>query len=153
MANTQEICNSFKDELMHGDHALGTTSETRTISTKDAIRGALYHSTATINKSTTIYTTTGEIVDASYSAGGNVITNATEPTLDTDTAHWTPSASLVFSTLTENTAFDCLLIYNDQFSTKRAISVYTFGDQTVTAGDFTLTMPTNDGTTGLIRLA
>ncbi len=153
MANTQELCNSFKDELMHGDHALGTTSETRTISTKDALKGALYHSTATIDKSTTVYTVTGEIADASYAAGGQTITNATEPTLDTDTAHWTPSASLVFSTLTEAVAFDAVLIYNDQFSTKRAISVHTFGDQTVAAGDFTITMPVNNGTTGLIRIS
>ena len=34
-----------------------------------------------------------------------------------------------------------------------AVSVHTFGSQTVTAGTFTLTMPANTTTTALIRLA
>jgi hypothetical protein len=45
-----------------------------------------------------------------------------------------------------------VLIYNSTQSDK-AVAVYTFGSQTITAGTFTLTMPTNDGTTGLLRLA
>jgi hypothetical protein len=31
--------------------------------------------------------------------------------------------------------------------------VFTFGSQSVTSGTFTLTMPTNDLTTGLIRIS
>ena len=46
-----------------------------------------------------------------------------------------------------------MLLYNDTQSGDPAIAVYTFGSQTITAGTFTLTMPTNDGTTGLLRLA
>jgi hypothetical protein len=46
-----------------------------------------------------------------------------------------------------------VLIYNDTFSTKRAISIHTFGSQTVTAGTFTLTMPANDASNALIRIA
>jgi hypothetical protein len=42
------------------------------------------------------------------------------------------------------TAFDCVLIYNDTSATKLALSVHTFGSQTITAGTLTLTMPTND---------
>lgn len=153
-ANTQAMCNSFKDELMHGAHALGTCPETRTISTKDALKLALYLVTGTRNKSTTIYSTTDELAGTgNYTQGGNAVTNATEPTLDGDTAHWTPSASVSWSNLTSSGAFDCALLYNDQFATKRAISVHTFGSQSITAGTFTLTMPTNNGTTGLIRIA
>ena len=151
MANTQELCNSFKDELMHGLHALGTCSETRTISTKDALRAALYFTSATIDKTATVYTATGEINDASYNTTGVVVTNATEPALDGDTAHWTPSALIEYANLTEEN-FNAVLIYNDQFTTKRAISVHVFGDQTIVAGTFQLTMPVPDGTTGLIRL-
>jgi hypothetical protein len=33
------------------------------------------------------------------------------------------------------------------------VSVHTFGSQTVTAGNFTLTMPTNDASNALIRIA
>ena len=153
MANTQAFCNSAKTDIMSGNIALGTCDEDRTQSTKDSLKAALYLTTATINKSTTAYTATGEVSGTNYSAGGVAVTNATEPALDGDTAHWTPSASIVFSNVTLSTAFDAVLIYNDQWTTKYALSVHTFGSQTVTAGDFTLTMPTNDGTTGLVRLA
>jgi hypothetical protein len=44
------------------------------------------------------------------------------------------------------------LIYNSTQSNK-AVSVHTFGSQTITAGTFILTMPTNDATTGLLRVA
>jgi hypothetical protein len=54
--------------------------------------------------------------------------------------------------LTVTTAFDAVLIYNSTSSNK-AVSVHNFGSQTVTAGTFTLTMPTNDATTGLLRIA
>jgi hypothetical protein len=55
-----------------------------------------------------------------------------------------------FVTLT--TAFDTVLLYNSTQSDK-AISVHTFGSQTITAGTFTLTMPSNTTSTALLRLA
>jgi hypothetical protein len=153
MANTQAFCSSAKVELMSGNIALGTCDQNRTISTKDSFKCALYLDSATINAATTVYTATGEVSGTGYSEGGVAVTNATEPALDSTTAHWTPSASIVFSTVTLSTTFDCALIYNDSWTTKYALSAHTFAGQTVTAGDFTLTMPTNDGTTGLVRLA
>lgn len=153
MANSNEMCNSFKTELLLGLHALGTCTETRTISNKDALKAALYYASATLNKGTTAYSGTGEITGTNYTTTGEVITNNDEPILSTDTANWTPSASIVYTNITEATAFDAVLIYNDQFATKRAISVHTFGSQTVTAGNFTLTMPSPGAATGLIRLA
>jgi len=50
------------------------------------------------------------------------------------------------------TAFDAVLLYNSTQSNK-AISVHTFGSQTITAGTFTLTMPANSTSAALIRLA
>jgi hypothetical protein len=41
-----------------------------------------------------------------------------------------------------------MLLYNDSNTAKAAVAVFTFGSQSVTAGTFTLTMPTNDLTTG-----
>lgn len=141
MANTQAICNSFKTELMTGTHDL---------SGADVLKAALYLTSATINKSATVYTVTGEITGTNYTAAGETITNATAPALDTDTAHWTPSASLAWTNLTQAN-FNCVLFYNST-KTNKAIASFVFGDQSVTAGNFTLNMPTNDGTTGLIRL-
>jgi hypothetical protein len=151
MANTQAIATSFKVELMKGIHALGTTV-TRGATTKDTIKAALFLASATVNASTTAYSTSGEVSGTNYSAGGVTVTNGTEPTNTGTTAHWTPSASIVYTTVTLSTAFDCVLLYNSTQSDK-AIAAYTFGSQTITAGTFTLTMPTNDGTTGLLRLA
>jgi hypothetical protein len=54
--------------------------------------------------------------------------------------------------VTLTTAFDAVLIYNSTQSDK-AVSVHTFGSQTITAGTFTLTMPVNNTTTALLRLA
>jgi hypothetical protein len=151
LANSQAICTSFKVELMKGIHALGTTV-VRGATTKDTIKAALYLASASLGAGTTAYSSTGEVSGTNYTAGGVTVTNGTEPTNTGTTAHWTPSASIVYTTVTLTTAFDAVLVYNSTQGDK-SIAVYTFGSQTITAGTFTLTMPTNDGTTGLLRLA
>lgn len=151
MANTQAIATSFKVELMTGHHALGTTV-TRGGTTADTLKAALYLATATYNAATTAYSATGEVSGANYTAGGVTVTNANAPASSGTTAYWTPSASFSWTTVTLATAFDAVLIYNSTQS-NRAIAVYTFGSQTVTAGNFTITMPTNDASTGLLRIA
>lgn len=151
MANTQAMCTSFKGELLVGHHNFGT-GVVRAATTADTFKGALYLASATINASTTAYTSTGEVTGTGYSAGGVTVTFGTAPSTSGTTAFVTPSASITFSGVTLSTSFDCLLLYNSTQSNK-AVSVHTFGSQTVTAGTFTLTMPTNDASTGLIRLA
>jgi hypothetical protein len=54
--------------------------------------------------------------------------------------------------LTVSTAWNCALLYNSTQG-NRAVAVYTFSDQTITAGTFTLTMPANAAGTALLRLA
>ena len=152
MANTQAFCSQAKVDLMNGKHAFGA-SVVRGATTKDAYKAALYLASATRNAGDTVYSVTGEVSGTNYSAGGVAVTTGTAPALDTTTAHFTPSASIVYTNVTLSTAFDAVLIYNNTSATKLALSVHTFGSQTVTAGDFTLTMPVNDGTTGLIRIA
>lgn len=152
MANTQAFCNQAKVDIMNGLHAMGP-SVVRGATTKDAYKAALYLATASRGAGDTVYNATGEVTGTNYTAGGVAVTTATAPALDGTTAWFQPSASIVFSNVTLATAFDAVLIYNDTSATKLALSVHTFGSQTVTAGDFTLTMPTGDGTTGLIRIA
>ena len=150
MANTQSMCTSFMQQLMTATHDFTT-------GTGDTFKGALYESTSTYNAATTAYSTSGEVVGTGYVAGGVAVTNGTSP-LSTNTtstagvAYWTPTASLVYTTVTLTTAFDAVLIYNSTKSNK-AVSVHTFGSQTITAGTFTLTMPANTTSTALIRLA
>lgn len=150
MANTAGICNSFKSEILSGIHALGTTV-TRGATTADTIKGALYASTASIGPTTTAYTATGEASGTGYTAGGAAVTNGTAPSTSSGVGIWTPSASLVWSTVTL-TSVDTLLLYNSTQSNK-AIAVYTFGVQSVTAASFTLQMPTNDSSNALIRIS
>lgn len=151
MANTQGMASSFKSEILKGIHALGTTV-TRGATTADTIKAALYLVSATVNASTATYSATGEVSGTNYTAGGVTVTNATAPSTSGTTGIWTPSASIVYTTVTLSTAFDAVLLYNSSQGDK-AISVHTFGSQTVTAGTFTLTMPTHDASNALIRIA
>jgi hypothetical protein len=151
MANTQALCTSFKGELLVGHHNFGT-GVIRAATTADTFKAALYLASATVNASTTAYSSTGEVTGTGYTAGGVTVTFGTPPSTSGTTAFVTPSASISYSAVTLSTAFDAVLIYNSTQSNK-SVSVHTFGSQTVTAGTFTLTMPTNDASTGLIRLA
>jgi hypothetical protein len=156
VANSQAICGSFKSELMLGLHQLGTVTivsrTSLTSPTTDSLKAALYLASGSLGAGTTAYSATSEVSGTGYSAGGIAVTNATAPSTSGTTGIWTPSASLSWAGLTLSTAFDTVLIYNST-QTNRAIGVYTFGSQTITAGTFTLTMPTNDATHALIQLA
>jgi hypothetical protein len=149
-ANTQAMCTSFKVDLLDGLHNFGV-GVIRAATTKDSFKAALYFASATINASTTAYSATGEATGTGYSAGGIAVTNATVPTSTGTTAFWTPSASLVYTTVTI-TAFDTVLIYNDTSAGKNAVSVHTFGSQTIVAGTFTLSMPVNDASNAMVRI-
>ena len=156
MANTQAMCTSFLGEVLTATHNFGT-APTRGTSAADTFKAALYLTSATINASTTVYSATGEVSGTGYSAGGVTVTNATAPTATNSSttagvAYWTPSASITYTTVTLTTAFDTVLIYNSTQSNK-SVSVHTFGSQTITAGTFTLTMPSNTTSTALLRLA
>lgn len=129
-----------------------TSRTSLTAPTKDSVKAALYLVSATTGAGNTAYTATGEVSGTGYSAGGVAVTNATDPSLDTSTGIWTPSASIVYTTVTLSTAFDAVMLYNSTQGNK-AIGVWTFGSQTVTAGNFTLTMPSNVAATALVRLA
>lgn len=156
MANTASMCTSFMGEILTATHNFGT-APTRGSSAADTFKAALYLSSATVNASTTAYSATGEVTGTGYTAGGVAVTNATAPTATNSSstagvAYWTPSASITYTSVTLSTAFNAVLIYNSTQSNK-SVAVYTFGDQTITAGTFTLTMPSNTTTTALLRLA
>ena len=79
MAITSAICNSFKQEILEAEHNF-------TASSGNTFNLALYDSDATLNKSTTAYTTSEELATTGgYTAKGKALTSVT-PTLDSDTA-------------------------------------------------------------------
>src|SRR5437868_11984163 len=107
MANTAGICNSFKSDLLQGLHNFGV-GVIRAGTTADTFKAALYLASATTNRSNTAYTATGEVSGTNYTANGGsdgTITNATAPTVlagqtTSQTAYWTPSASIVYTNVT-----------------------------------------------------
>jgi len=138
------------EQLLTGTHNFTT-------GTGDTFKAALYLASATVNAATTAYSSTVEVTGTNYTAGGVTVTNGTSPASTNSSAtagvaYWTPSASITYTNVTLTTAFDAVLIYNSSKSDK-AVSVHTFGSQTVTAGTFTLTMPSNTTSTALLRLA
>lgn len=139
MANTQAIGETAKQA------ALGAIVDGKTL------KAALYLVSATTNGTTSAYTATGEVSGTNYTAGGVSVTNANTAALTSPTAYWTPSASIVYTTVTLSTAFDAVMIYSTT-DANRNVGLFTFGSQTVTAGTLTLTMPTNNSSTGLVRL-
>lgn len=157
MANTQSMCTSFLGELLSATHNFSSANPAHTASTADTFKGALYLVSATINASTTAYSATGEVTGTNYTAGGVVVTNAVNPTSTNSSTtagvgYWTPSASIIYTNVTLSTAFDSMLLYNSTQSNK-AVAVFSFGSQTITAGNFTLTMPSNTTSTALLRLS
>ena len=140
MAITQAMCNSFKTELLGGTHDLDT----------DVIKIALYTSSATLDASTTAYSTTNEVTgSAGYTAGGNTLSGAAI-TLSGSTAIVDFSDTTWSSaTITARGA----LIYNSSKSNK-AIAVLDFGsDKSSTNGDFTIVFPAADASNAIIRIA
>lgn len=153
MANVAAFCSQAKVDFMNGLHALGA-SVIRAATTKDTFNLALYLVSASRGAADTVYNTTGELAaSGNYTQGGIALTTATAPTLSGTTAVFTPSASAVWAALTSSGAFDCAVLYNATSSTKLEVAVFTFGSQTVTAGTFTLTMPVNDASNALLRIA
>lgn len=117
------------------------------------LKAALYLASATTGPTNTVYTATGELAaTGNYTAGGASVTNGNTAGLTSTTAYWTPSASISWTALTSSGAFDCVMIYSTT-DTNRNIGTFTFGSTSVGGGNFSLTMPTNDSSTGLVRFA
>ena len=143
MAITQAMCTSFKVELLQGVHNF-------TNSTGDTFKLALYTSSATLDATTTAYSSSNEVANSgTYSAGGGTLTNVT-PT-STGTTAFTDFSDLSFTsaTITARGA----LIYNSSDSNK-AVAVLDFGsDKTSTDGTFTIQFPTADASNAIIRIS
>jgi hypothetical protein len=142
MAISQAMCTSFKVELLTATHNF-------TASTGDVFKIALYTSSASLDATTTAYTTSNEVVGTGYTAGGNTLTNVT-PTASGTTA-LTDFADTTWSTATITARG--AMIYNSSKSNK-AVCILDFGsDKTSTAGNFTIVFPAPDASNAIIRIA
>lgn len=139
---TQAMCTSFKKELFTATHNFAAAGG-------HTFKIALYTSSATLDATTTAYSATNEVSSANYTAGGFTLTNV-DPSTSGTTAMATFSANPSWTNVTFTTSQ--ALIYNSTQSNK-AVSVIDFGgNQTVTAGTFTINLPPVTATTALLRL-
>lgn len=121
----------------------------------DTFKLALYTSSATLDKTTTNYSSSNEVgASGTYSAGGGALISST-PTLSTDTAICDfVDLSFTSATITARGA----LIYNSSkicnASGGAAVLILDFGsDKTSTSGTFMITFPTPDASNAILRLA
>ena len=143
MAINQDMCTSFKQALLDGEMDFSSD-------TAQTFKIALYTSSATLDASTTAYSTTNEVSGTGYSAGGNTLTISTNPTTSGTTAY------LSFSNTTWSTATITArgaLIYQSGGSNP-AVAVLNFvDDKTSTNGDFTIQFPAANSASAIIRIA
>ena len=127
-----------------------TATHNFTASTGNVFKLALYTSAASLDATTTAYTSSNETSGTGYTAGGGTLTNIT-PTFGGTTA-FTDFVDLSF--LTATITARGALIYNDTAATDPSVCVLDFGtDKTSTAGTFTIVFPTADATNAIIRIA
>ena len=138
MAVTATLMDSYLQELYSGIH---TNTDTYKI--------ALYTAaSATITAATTVYSATGEVSGAGYTAGGIALTgfatsiDAGVSILDFADPSWANA------TITADSA----LIYNSS-KTNKAVAALTFTSASSTNGTWTLTLPAPAAATGVIRIS
>ena len=132
------VCTSFKEEILEAVHDF----------TSHTFKLALYTSNATIDATTTAYSTTNEVSGTGYSAGGATLTAANPPTSGTTAFVDFSDVSFSNSTIT---ARGCL-IYNSSASNK-AVAVFDFGaDQASSSSTFTIQFPTADASNAIVRI-
>ena len=147
MAITQAVCDSFKKELLDGEHDFRSSGG-------DQFKLALYGSSASLSNTTTAYTTSQEVsASGTYSAGGGNLTS-------TGAAATNNTSFIDFSDISFTSASisaQAAVIYNSNTSattnTNAAVMVLDFGAvKTSTSGTFTVQFPTNNATSAILRI-
>lgn len=140
MAIVQTLATSFKVQLLNGGQNFSTNT----------FKIALYTSSAALNASTTVYTSSGEISGAGYTPTGNTLTVSVTPTSSGTTAYVSfTDTSWTSATFTTRGA----LIYNASQG-NAAVAIFDFGsDKTVVDGTFTITFPPANSSSAVIRIA
>lgn len=118
--------------------------------TTDVYKIALYTNYATLNASTTAYTTTGEVTDAGYTAGGQILVINQVPT----TGATGNIAYLSFTNVSWTGAITArgALIYKYDGSANPAVCVLDFGNDKTSTTTFTVQFPAATNTSAIIRL-
>ena len=142
MAITQTLCTSFKVALLNGEMDFSADSS-------QTFKLALFTSSATLDATTTAYSTTNEVSGTGYTAGGNTLTIAANPASSGTTAFLDfADTTFASSSITARGA----LIYKSGGGDP-AIAVIDFGeDKQTSSADFVIQFPTADKTNAIIRI-
>ena len=142
MAITQTLCTSFKVALLNGEMDFSAD-------TSQTFKLALFTSSATLDATTTAYSTTNEVSGTGYTAGGNTLTIAANPASSGTTAFLDfADTTFASSAITARGA----LIYKSGGGDP-AIAVIDFGeDKQTSSADFVIQFPTADKTNAIIRI-
>jgi len=132
-------CNTFRTGLMNG--TFNFTSGTFYI--------ALYTNEATLDASTTAYTTTGEVVAAGYTAGGEILVINQTPTTG-NAPNTTAYVSFANASWTGVITARGALIY--KAGDNGAVCVLDFGANKTSAATFVVQFPAATDTTAIIRI-
>lgn len=133
-------CNSFKTGMMNGTFNF----------TSGAFKIALYTNAATLDAATTAYTTTGEVVGAGYTAGGQAVTITQVPT--TGSSGTTVYVSFSNPSWTGSITARGALIYQSGGGDP-AVCVLDFGADKSSSTTFTVQFPAVSNTSAIIRIA
>jgi len=138
-------CNVFRTGILDGVYNFGT-------GTTDVFKIALYTNAATLDASTTAYTSTGEVVDAGYTAGGEVLVISQIPTTGNE-PNTTAYLSFTDASWTGAITARGALIYKYNGTTNPAVCVLDFGSNKTSATTFVVQFPAATNTTAILRIA
>jgi hypothetical protein len=151
LAIGQTLATSFKVEILDGIHNFGV-GVIRATTAADTFKIALYTTLATLNSTTTVYTTQDEVTGTGYTAGGNTLVISQAPTsTNTETVAWLNFENSSWA----NASFsaDGALIYNSTQGNK-AVAILNFGSTKTTANQtFTVTFPASTSSAAIIRIS
>ena len=150
MAISQTLATSFKVEILDGIHNFGV-GVIRASTAADTFKIALYSTLATLDSTTTVYTTQDEVTGTGYTAGGNTLVISQVPTsTSAETVAWLNFTNSSWTTASFSA--DGALIYNSTQGNK-AVAVLNFGGtKTATAQTFTVTFPASTSDAAIIRI-
>jgi hypothetical protein len=138
--------NTFKTGLLDGVFNFDT-------GTSQVFKIALYTNAATLDATTTTYTSTGEASGGNYAAGGQILVISQVPTIGNQTGIATTYLSFTNAEWTGSITARGALIYLANGRTNPAICVLDFGNDKTSASTFTVQFPAVTNTSAIIRIS
>lgn len=137
--------NTFKTGILDGTFNFNT-------GTTDVYKIALYTNDASLDATTSAYTSSGEVSGSGYSAGGEILSITQVPTTGSTGGM---IAYLSFGNVSWSAAITArgALIYKYNGTTNPAVCVLDFGSDKTSSATFTVQFPDPSSTSAIIRIS